>query len=257
MTVIETVKNSIVKYPGPYACENFEDSKLNVLEQFFIVLGNGIEWAYTKDPKKAGYLTEPMHYRKNDEWTRKFDLPYGKRVCPVANIDRYFNEKMFTVYDKDYRTNHKTYYVFESDLGPYMDDAYMKLENDRNKRDSPYPNFQKQYSCFWEPGVEYIQEDWRLAGIQHLSYWQEYFKDPERVKTYSHYHIGEKQVKSLQEYIEKYFQKEGKTIKQIAKEYEFPEFDGTNYQLMSAKRWEKELSSNLEFIEETIAKLSK
>ena len=93
MKVIDTVNRCITQYPSLYLKANWEESKFAVLHQFFVVLGNGIEWAHTKDKKKAGYLTSPIHYKKNGEWERKYDLPYGKVKFELD--PRFFKERCF------------------------------------------------------------------------------------------------------------------------------------------------------------------
>ncbi len=254
MTVEDTVKKSIIEYPSLYLCDNYEDSKFNVLEHYFLTLGNGIEWAHTKDPLKGGYLTEPKSKSSKGDWKRIIDAPYGKIKC-TEDFSRYFSEKMFVVYDEDYNKNSKAYDVFESDVKLYKN-PHLVLEIENKKREYPYPNFSKEFSCFWEIDPNLIQSDWKEEGLKHMLYWQEYFNDPERVKSYSHYHISDKSIKDVEKYIETYYIKEGKTIKQIGKEYGFPEFDGKNYKELQINRWNKELASIQKFLKETIKRLS-
>lgn len=41
-------------YPGLYLTETYEESRILVLNQLFLVNGNGIEWAKTRDESKGG-----------------------------------------------------------------------------------------------------------------------------------------------------------------------------------------------------------
>lgn len=74
---------------------------------------------------------------------------------------------------------------------------------------APYPNFDKGYSLFWEPEIQYIQEDWRVACLEHLQYWLEYFNDDEKVKNHWYYKESrfpqerKKSIKFLKETISK------------------------------------------------------
>src|ERR1700679_3896455 len=61
MKLEDQIRKSIFNYPGLYRCHTLEASRLRVLNQLFLVNGNGLHWL-------DGYLTE---YDDN-----KY-LPYG------------------------------------------------------------------------------------------------------------------------------------------------------------------------------------
>ena len=303
MKVIDSVKKSFFLYPSLYARKTYESVKFDVLHQDFIVLGNGIEWAHTKDPKKAGYLTEPKSRKVKGNWVRNYDLPYGRFKVEI-DIEPYLENEIYQLREIDHEEtkrslaqwapfididniSKKSYHiseirnycvkVFDSKKQTlFTEQEFNKLppntllpgekyntsykyflrwieKKDSSEKRNPYPNFSREYSCFWEPGVRTIQDDWREVGIEHLQYWKEYFDDNEKIKSYSSY----PNPKELEQHIKKYYVKEGKTIKQIAKEYEFPGFDGKNYKEMAFHRWEKDLKETKEFIEETIYELNK
>lgn len=88
MKVLDSVNESISQYPTLYLTKNYEHSKFLVLNHMFIVIGNGYEWAVTKNPKRGGYLT--------DEWSkkRKYNTPYGKKKCDV-DITKFFTEDVY------------------------------------------------------------------------------------------------------------------------------------------------------------------
>lgn len=230
MTIIDTVNQSLTKYPSLYVKDTWEDTKFDVLHHYFIILGNGIEWAYTKNPKHGGYLTDPSHYKKNGEWERKYDLPYGKEKFELNPL--FFNEEIYDVYKNerrdtgfnfpDLKSRKQFPPLFQSELnkilGKYVE-AYSRTQqiyeyvivpckdhDTSTARKDPYPNFQKQYSCFWEIEPELIKEDWRLEGIKHLEYWQEYFNDAERVKGFFYYKrsVDEKSIKGVNKLIDGY-----------------------------------------------------
>ena len=269
------------------------------------MLGNGIEWAHTKDPKKAGYLTEPKSRKYKGEWTRKYDLPYGKLKIDL-DIEPYIQNDIYELRKIDHERTKKSlidwasfmeveeiknnaYHIteernygeskifqqtlFTADefdklppntlrIGDKYNESYnyflalVKKSESSDKR-QPYPNFQKQYSCFWEDGSELIQDDWKEAGYEHMKYWQEFYNDEERIKLDFHYPKPEN-IKSLKEHIEKYYIKEKKkTIEQIAKDNDFPDFDGNNYEALTWYRWNKDVKKTKEFLEETLLKLKK
>lgn len=89
----DTVNESISKYPTLYLKDTWEASEFAVAHHFFIVLGNGLEWAETKDPSKGGYLTSPKSYKRDGEWKRKIDPPYRKRSYLRYNPE-IFNPKV-------------------------------------------------------------------------------------------------------------------------------------------------------------------
>ena len=88
MKILDSVNESITQYPKLYLTKNYEHSKFLVLNHMFIVLGNGYEWAVTKNPKHGGYLT--------DEWEQKrtYNTPYGKKKCNV-DITKFFTEDVY------------------------------------------------------------------------------------------------------------------------------------------------------------------
>jgi len=279
MKVIDHINQAINNYPSLYIYDTYEDSAFAVLHHCFIVLGNGIEWAYTGDPKTEGYLVQPRHRRLHDDWVRIKDKPYGKEKCELD--PRTFKEKIY--YFEEIDTEHSREgwvfgksgefkVVFESaledlkkkykvcnDSGEYIPGVhthfYHPTRTEGLKRTDPYPNFQKKYSCFWEIEPELIQEDWLLAGLEHLRYWQAYFNDEERVKGYYRY----KDRRSLKEYIIKYYkdnpEKHPNWIQDVRDGYEIQEFDGENFEVFATIRWEKELKDTKDFLSETIERL--
>lgn len=220
MRVIDTVNKHLTAYPSLYLRKTWEESKFEILHHMFVVLGNGVEWAHTKDPHKGGYLTDPQSYKSGGEWKRKYDLPYGKETFKL-------NPKLFT----------EEIYEF----GPIS-------------TNNPYPNFQKEYSCFWEPGFKYIQDDWRQAGYEHLLYWKNYFADDANTVDY-HYRY---KAKTVQEVIKnaKEGAKGGNWVAYLRKQWEWPTFDpNANDDTNAADHWADEKKKTLNFLDETLVRL--
>ncbi len=310
MKVIDTVKKSFFTYPTLYLSKNFDSIKFSVMEHMFIVLGNGIEWAKTKNLNQGGYLLEPHYHNRK----RVYDTPYGKDIIDI-DITQYlqadkiyeFGEidhketkssisamsKIFVEMDEETKiillnkfVKRKSSYeaekrgkilwlesefdkLPEKTLIPdqHYNETYkyfLRIIEPREEEDSslgkrnPYPNFQKQYSCFWEKGVEYIQEDWRIEAINHLSYWKEYFNDSERIKEYSNY-PKEKDDKEFLAILKRQI-KDGASPKSVFDNYGYKPFDLNDkdaYKKASKERWDTDLSDIKSFIDETIYKLLK
>ncbi len=279
MKVKDCVNQRINEFPSLYMVDNYEKSTFEVLHHYFIVLGNGIEWADTGDPKTGGYLIHPVNQESGDEWVRIKDRPYGEKKCEL-DPRPFFKEDLFYFGEIDKETSMDDFMsrkpsekvVFRSELkelskkykicessADYIESVHTHciLKTGRcSAMDNPYPNFSKRYSCFWEISPELIQEDWRLAGIDHLKYWQVYFDDEERVKGYSYY----KNPKSLKKFvIDKYKNQPERYpdwIRAVRVAYEFREFDGEDFEEFASLRWEKNLKDVKEFISETIERIS-
>jgi hypothetical protein len=171
---LDYVKKNIVEYPTLFLAPTFEESILKISDQAFIVLGNGLEWAKSKKGYE-GYLTEARYHKVTGD--RLYDRIYGKEKYDV-DVSRYFIEDYVRVTTvKEWRKD--IWEGFISDLPQeYNDEKYHKNVADRNVLCYPYPYFEKKFSCFWEPGNESIQDDWKEAAITHLIYCKDYFNDP-------------------------------------------------------------------------------
>ena len=105
MKLEDHIKTSIAKYPGLYLHENYEASRLAVLNQIFLVLGNGMEWAHTRTVKTGGYMvSNPRYYKRNGDYIRAYDKPYGVEKYTGYDINRMFNEnwvRIFIPLDRD------------------------------------------------------------------------------------------------------------------------------------------------------------
>ena len=280
MKVIDHVNRAINSYPTLYMYDTYEDSKFAVMHHCYFVLGNGMEWANTGNPKTGGYMVSPQYKKVRDEWVRKKDKPYGREKCELDPIA--FKEKVFYFEEinKEASKRHgmavitgaQSISVFESDLvdlkkkfkvcdkeDEYIPDFhthyYFEARSNGKGMVDPYPYFEKTHSPFWEIEPELIQEDWRIAGVEQLKFWQEYFNDEERVKSYHYY----KNPDSLEVYIIKYYKNKPDIhpnwIQDVRDGYEVPEFDGENFEELADIRWQKDLKKTKEFISETLERI--
>lgn len=288
--VVDAINESITHYPSLYLKNTWEESRFDVLHHYFIILGAGVKWAYTKDPKAGGYLTTGGHYKKNGEWVRKYDLPYGKEKFPLDS--RFFKEPYCELYGLDKKIDfmlcpdlqsekkgcflseipdnyvpaygkHKRPSKIAGVYTTYPDNDRVGMLGPQPKHRHPYPNFQKKYSIFWEPGAEYIQDDWREAAIEHLQFWLDYFNDPSRYnepgQQNSHYAVDANRVKSQKVYIEqKYKNAVGDNwIKEVQTGYDFPGFNGSNYRELVENSANKAVKEAKSFLAATLKKLKK
>ena len=211
MKLLNQIKKSIYTYPCISLFSTFEASQLRILDHFFGVLGGGYEWANTKNPKRGGYLCEPKYYKRKDEWIRVYDKNYNEESIDT-NLEAYFKEPVvevathpsykqlftgtlsefeqhpdkqewesscFNLHNKkEYKLDAKytiTYNIIQSNvrhLSRFHKDNWFEFDCWQ-----PYPNFSKDYSPFWKPGVEYIQEDWRYGALWWLQECKRYFND--------------------------------------------------------------------------------
>lgn len=306
MNWIDTVNSAIQRYPTLYLKKSWEDSEFAVAHHFFIVLGNGCEWAKTKDPKKGGYLTEEKKYRKGEDWFRKIDPPYYKE--PKINLHKdTFNMKVvkYQICEISHDFSEKSGYIEESRYSEgkrvklskrlYTKEELSDLQNSVGKifiidgyradikynkkkhgdyilsaepicqnwiisdRENPYPNFQKDYSPFWEDGVKFIQPDWRNAAIKHLKFWKTWFSDESNHKKYS-YCPENTERGTLKDYIIKYCKGYSdppteQFIKKVRKEYGCSIFDGKNWGEMEQYRWRRHLKGVNSFLDNTLSLL--
>lgn len=287
MKLLDHVKKSICNYPSLYLFPDFNSSLIRVLDHMFGTLGNGYEWAKTKNPKSGGYLCEPQYLEKGNECIRKFDKPYGKEKFekdfslylkePIVNVFHFKTfEDLFTgplsEFEKHPKKEHWESNIFN--IKEYKDNS--KLSKYTIKYDiiksnlehlsfgykgsfefncwTPYSYFEREYSFLWTDEVKYIQEDWKVGALWWLKECKRYFSD-DRVKTYHHY-PSPKNIKELEKYIKEYLSSgRYKSIEDVNKAYEMDCFTGDNFEEFSYARWEKELNKINSFIEETTFRL--
>jgi hypothetical protein len=265
MKVEEVVYQSLRDHPTLYKRLTYEEARRDVLHHYFIVLGSGIEWAWTKVPEEGGYLTEHEFYKtkKNEDGyaLQKYNKPYHKSgiVIDQEYLDKFFSQKLYYVWGKgeygipNSRQEHPN--VWEEDL--HTVDLNRWIVHDVAARDypwQPYPNFKQTYSPFWEDGCKYIQEDWRLAAIEHLEFCKDWFNTPENLiaaaGTYtSYFNTAETIERSLRE-------NEGKRGFLQREDYQRKYgWYGGDYSVLAELMNESYREECVEFIDETVDKL--
>jgi len=147
MKIKDYIIKEILQYPTLYKAKNYEESRLQVLNQIFFTLGNGLDFAETEDVAKGGYLVEPKNVELDGDWIRIKDEPYGKEtIAPLPK--NFFNS------------------------APEVDYPYY-----------PYP-FSDYCGIFSEiiKGKQFLQDDWMEELIYLCKRTLEFFADPEQYK---------------------------------------------------------------------------
>lgn len=152
MRLKDYILKHTLEYPSLYLAHSYEESRLLVLEQCFLVLGNGLEWAHTKKPEQGGYMVSPRQRKYKGDWTRTFDLPYGKQTYPEIDWAD----------------------VIQQGLKQKHEFRFRKMSDHR-----PYP-FAKEYWPFAEIKPELIQADWRQGMIDIKKWALSFFEDKPR-----------------------------------------------------------------------------
>ncbi|MGD9157691.1 MAG: hypothetical protein PVG39_04750 [Desulfobacteraceae bacterium] len=251
---------AVNNYPLLFYYNTYEASKLAVLHHAFLVLGNGMEWAYTQDKSKGGYVVDPKYtYDKTkDEYHRKFDPDYGTIVVKLD--ERLWKEDIYALTGPSAREE-----IFESDAKPYFSMPHVRKEGEhpkpehthyiykitRESKVNPYPNFSKEFSKYWNIEPDMIQDDWRAEMIAQLKHWQTYFDDPERYKEYIYYkHVNAKNMKD-------WIESTGKTIEEVRSPdgYGFKDFNGSNYEALAEFARTRDIIKARDFIKETLQRM--
>jgi len=244
MYLDEHVASSIKQFPSLYKCGNWELSRLHVLNQLFLAIGNGYEWAHTKNTKKGGYLTEPTYYKWRGGWKRKYDLPYGRERHEIlsqeyfnrtvfqlsyGNMTRTYKEKIVDVFLRDDEGGNKSLIVeFEGLAGAKVEEKLFRKNRGRGldaKLSTRFsqrvfmqevmcengfvPYLVSKYSAIQEIDEgQFVQSDWLQGAIDVAQEALSYYSDEDRYKDDTYY-PSDRKVKSDRVRFEKIFGDEG------------------------------------------------
>ncbi len=247
-------------YPTSYAKDTWENSVFSVAHQAFIVLGNGMEWAEDKHGNNLGYLTDPRNIKKNGEWFRKPDAPYGKIQWKGTDHLQYVGKDLYSwkhrgeyfhtadaaqipdIYSASMEEAVKSFFSEKS--GVKLDDLkYHRVHpvEKRRRREDPYPNFSRTYSPVWEVSTPlHIRPDWRQALLEHHEYWLTYFK----YKSDAKLHVG-----TAEDYTGRW---KDKTVEEVQRAWEVPMYDGANVQEAVDYLRQKYRDAAVAFLQDTV-----
>lgn len=193
MKLEDYVRKSIWEYPSLYKDVDYEKSRLKVLNQVFFVLGNALELAEPKDPKKGGYYVYPKMKKVKGEWERCPDKPYGADKFPMLPEDFFkvpiyylyqCEVEMYEVENKKYWDKSQYFRVKSNKGGDLEDDPTFKILGGLRMTEAksngfhPYP-FSTTYGVFGDlRNGGFLQPDWMEGLIELCKVALAWYKDP-------------------------------------------------------------------------------
>lgn len=137
----DVVRQSIYSYPTLYRQDNYEHSRLTVLNHLFLVIGNGYEWhpdgyLYYVMPNKQGRKTLPKNFFEMNLYT--FDLPKKSK----ADLEKALKNK-FYYFRKEHYGNLSV--VFEAEKKEAQKLADIFAENQTGTKTAHYAGTKEHY----------------------------------------------------------------------------------------------------------------
>lgn len=211
MKLKDYVLQSVYNYPSLYLCENYEESRLLVLHHIFLVLGNGMEWAHTKKPEHGGYPVHENYYKRNGDYVRKYDLPYGREKFNMVWND------LLGIGISEYLNN-----AFGELQGGSQDlisrDFYTKIKQERfengipnkkylrsNENRKPYPiceNYWLFKKLSKNNQLQYLKPDWREGMIDIKKWALDFFLNHDKYHQDDYFGSSDKSIKNYIDNIE-------------------------------------------------------
>lgn len=168
MKLNDFISKYIQTYPLLFKSTTYEKSKYDVLNQIFLVLGNGLEVAKTEKPDLGGYMCEPVYMFDDttQTWVSVADLPYGKETYnPIP--ENYFETE---IYENAWSP---TYKILMQNIYPFH----------------PYPQceFGSGFLVNWLHSNVFLQPDW-LDGLYDIcERTLQYYMNETEYKNHSYY----------------------------------------------------------------------
>ena len=228
------VYNQVATYPALYHANSYEDAAKRVFDQFFNVIGNGVDLPEELDRpivdqvEVAKFLRgEKVYwgYTEVEELANGVMIPKrssnGKSLICVESEKALHPEVLLWIDCKDY---------------PW----------------TPYPNFEKKYSTVYEPEFKDLGKEWIEAAIWFYEECVEFFNNTPEWYVYAYpckfQRETDNRVYDMKVRLQSY-----KSNEEISEAYGC-EFDGDIDKFLRL-RWEKDLSRIDRFISETLSYL--
>jgi hypothetical protein len=261
MKIKDYISRSIQEYPSMYKDVDYEKSKLKVLNHIFFVIGNGLEFARTENPKEGGYICDR---------SGKNNKPYGKEKYKKIPKD-YFESVIYYVYASEYPLEvitkksrypgGKTYYRYRNSVdSPMREPRLYKAEC--LGPFSPYP-ISEGHSLISEVFYKgaFIQEDWLEEAVFLCERTLPYFKNHDEYSG-NPYYPSESRIKKDLKYFEDTFADKGeKGVADLRKTWGYPVNENVpTYEEILRKKvktWEKFQKEQIGFLEKFIKKFKK
>ena len=238
--IIRAVNN----YPSLYAAPSYGDSKFKILDHVFNTIGNGLYMgSFIGDP------ATPQATSDAQKWFQCERAAYGYEKCSTIEYGEYS-------YSRPSGDPSVVVPLYEMPDHPQISTW---VEFDCGAKESPYPNFKKEYSMVWDVrDIKFsdLGVEWADAAIWYYTKCKEFFLDDVRSKKYysafpsTNERDTKKTVKDYMEVLSKYESADAITA---AYEVEFigdPHSDDDVSSFIE-RRWMKEKQRILSFIEET------
>ena len=228
------VYNQVASYPALYHADGYESAAKRVFDQFFNVIGNGVDLPEELD-RPITDLVEAEKFLRGENlyygYTEVEDLGRGV-IIPKRSSDN----------------NYLVCVESEKALHPKV----VLWVDCKDYPWTPYPNFEKKYSTVYEPEFKYLGKEWIEAAIWFYEECVKFFNNTPELYAYAYPRKSQRETDNrlydarvrLQSY---------KSNEEISEAYEC-EFDGDIDKFLRL-RWEKELSRIDRFISETLSYL--
>lgn len=234
MKIKDFISKYIQTYPSLFKSNNYEESKLKVLNHAFFVIGNGIELSETENPKEGGYLVSPKYRedKKTGNRIRIVDIPYGLEKFDDIPSD-YFETHIFGILSLHNPLEIKTN---KCNMGGY--DCIIRFDKETVKNDffyptlyeiindkpfTPYP-FSVDFSFVCKIFYKqiFIQEDWMNELVILCKRTLDFFEDNDQVKNDTCY-PNDNKIKNNYKRLKEVFEKDGeKGVYNLRKELHYP-----------------------------------
>lgn len=211
MKIKDLISKRILEHPSLYKDENFEKSKLKVLNSIFFI--ENLDIALVEEGKECGYLVDPNFEFDKDtgEFIRMKDEPYGKDTYKEIPPG-YFDSVVFyvsagakpldtTIKNSEIGTEFCLSYSKEIAESEFLAPRFLVAKNLVPFK--PYPFSKRSAVTRVCKGEIYLQEDWMEELVFLCEKTLEYFSDENQFKNDSYYqHNGEGWLKYQKEKIE-------------------------------------------------------
>lgn len=168
MTVHNYIVDSLINLPSLYKDVDWEKSKMKILNHVFLVIGNGVEIAISKNGSQ-GYFTKPNFYKKGETHIRKLDKNYNNK-SNLKLPKNFFDRKVYYVSCTYEKLGSRDKYWIQSEDN-HNEDFHQKyllpkpVEANSTYDFQPYPISEYSAVIKCVKNNVFLQDDWKQAGI--------------------------------------------------------------------------------------------
>lgn len=209
MKLDDYIASSIMAYPTLYCKNTYRKSRRAVLNQLFLVIGNGVEFVPRKNGKGFFSDGKKQKLKKSDvgrvQNSEQIAIVYDKIDEKMAKFGMFFGrmdarEKI--LFYRDFLDSGEKHLLFGEDTnGPLNVEGYDKFveiypKDDKEYRWHPYP-FSLKYSSLHDDRTNelidpsLIAEDWRKGIVEIFHIANEWFQDDESFKADRYFNWAE------------------------------------------------------------------